>query len=104
MKKYFDEIVIFILQLVVFYVFPIFAVANDANGMLVIILLATFIASIALGGISKKRVKYYYPIIVAFLFIPAIYIYNTEFLLIDTMWCLISSTLGILTGDFIMRK
>jgi len=104
MRKYFEEIVIFILQLVIFYVFPLVAVDNGAKGMLIIIILATFIAAVGFGGISKYKIKYYYPILTAILFIPAVYIYNTEFDFIDVLWCLASASLGVLIGDIIMHK
>ena len=105
MKRYFEEIVILIVQLLVFYVFPIFAVEhNNSNGMLVIVLLATFMLSLGIGGISKKKIKYYYPIVIAFLFIPAVYIYHTEFLLMHTLFLMCAGFLGVIIGDFIMKK
>lgn len=104
MRKYFVEIVIFILQLVVFYVFPMAAVDNGAKGMIVLIVLATFMAAAGFGGISKYKIKYYYPILTSVLFIPAVYIYNTEFNFIDVLWCLVSAFLGVLIGDIIMRR
>lgn len=104
MRKYFEEITIFIVQLLVFYVFPIFAVPNEFLGFIVMIALATFLLSVGLGGICKTRIKFYYPIIIAILFIPAVYIYSAEFKIIDGLWCLISSFIGILVGHIIMNK
>jgi len=104
MKNNFEEILIFVVQLLVFYFFPIFAVNEDTLGMLVIVLLATFMLSLGMGGISKNKIKYYYPIIISILFVPAIYIYNNEFQLSHSLWCLLSSILGIIIGHIIMNK
>ena len=105
MKKYFEEIVILIVQLLVFYMFPMFAVdTNNSMGMIVIILLATFLLSLGMGIISRSKLKYYYPIIISFLFIPAVYVYNTEFLIIHTLWILPAAFLGVIVGNFIMSK
>ena len=104
MKNYFEEIVIFILQLIVFYVFPLWAVDTNSNGMIVIVLLSTFIAALAMGGISKKKLKFYYPIIISLLFIPAAYIYNTEFLVFHSLWCLISAAFGVIVGHIVMMN
>jgi len=56
MKKIFDEIVILIVQIMVFYIFPIFAVPTDSMGIIILIVLATFILSLGMGGISKKKI------------------------------------------------
>lgn len=79
MKKYFEEIIIFLLQLAIFYIFPTFATENNPMGIMVIILMATFITSLAFGGISQKRIRYYYPVIIAIFFIPTVYVYNVGF-------------------------
>ncbi|MDD5888843.1 MAG: hypothetical protein PUC82_05095 [bacterium] len=65
MKKYIKEIIIFLIQLFMFYIFPLFAGPTDAMGMVVVILIATFILSLILTIISKQKVKYLYPIVVA---------------------------------------
>lgn len=104
MKGYFEELIILILQLLIFYVFPIFAVENEFMGIVVIVLLATFMVALVLGGLSKKRIKYYYPVIVSLFFIPAVSIYDKEFTLMHTFWCLGTTFLGVILGDKIMNK
>lgn len=104
MKKFFEEIVIIIVQILMFYIFPLFVHANHNNGIIVIILLATFMLAVGLGGISKKRIKYYYPIIVAILFIPSISIYNIKFSILHSLWCFLASAIGVIIGDVIMNR
>ena len=64
MKRYLKEIVILILQLFMFYIFPLFAGPTDAMGMVFLIILATLLLSIIIGSISKEKIKYLYPLIV----------------------------------------
>ena len=62
-----------------FYIFPLFAGPTDAMGMVVLIVLSTFLFSIIMGGVSKERIKYLYPITIVILFIPSVFIYYNEF-------------------------
>ena len=98
MKKYLKEIIIILIQIFMFYIFPLFAGPTDAIGMVFIILITTFILSSLLGIISKIKYKYLYPILVAILFIPSIFIYYNESALIHSLWYLIDSYLGLLVG------
>ena len=70
MKRYIAEIVIFCMQLFMFYISPLFAGPTDGMGMVVLILFATLILSILLGSISKNRIKYVYPVAAAAAFCP----------------------------------
>ena len=72
MKKYFKEIAVLIAQLLMFYVFPLAAGPTDAMGMVFLIIVATFVLAIIMGSVSKKKVKYVYPLLVAILFIPSV--------------------------------
>ena len=72
MKKYFKEIAVLIAQLLMFYVFPLAAGPTDAMGMVFLIIVATFVLAIIMGSVSKKEVKYVYPLLVAMLFIPSV--------------------------------
>ena len=58
MKKYLKEILILLLQLFMFYVFPLFVGPTDTIGMVVLIIIATFILSIIFICISKLKIKY----------------------------------------------
>ena len=103
MKKNIKEIIIFALQLFMFYIFPLFAGPTDVIGMVVLILLSTLILSIVLASISNKRIKYLYPIIVSLIFIPSVFIYYNETALIHSIWYLVDSAIGILIGTIIYK-
>ena len=47
MKKYLKEILILLIQLFMFYVFPLTAGPTDAMGMVVLIIVATFVLAIS---------------------------------------------------------
>ena len=103
MKRYLKEIVILILQLFMFYIFPLFVGPTDAMGMVFLIILATLLLSIIIGSVSKEKIKYLYPIIVAILFIPSVFIYYNESALIHSIWYLVVSIVGLLVGTIIYK-
>lgn len=101
MKKYLKEIIILILQCFMFYIFPLFAGPTDAIGMVLLIILATLLLSIILGTISNNKIKYFYPLIIALLFIPSVFIYYNESALVHSLWYLVISTIGLIFGTII---
>ncbi len=101
--KYIKEIIILLLQLFVFYIFPLFAGPTDAMGMVVLIILAVFILSIIIGIISKNKFKLLYPIAVAVLFIPSVFIYYNKTALIHSIWYLVDSSIGMVIGIIINK-
>ena len=101
MKKYFKEIVVLIIQLFMFYIFPLFMQFYEPIGMVMIIVFVTLILSILLGFILINKVKYLYPIINCLLFIPSIFIYYNESALVHSLWYLIISVIGIFIGTII---
>lgn len=103
MKKYIKEIVVLILQILVFYVSPLFASTTDAIGMVFLIVIITFVLSIILGIVSNEKVKIFYPIIVAILFVPSIFIYYNDSALIHSIWYLIISSIGLMLGTAIQK-
>lgn len=103
MRFYIKEIIVMLLQLFMFYVFPLFAGPTDAIGMVVLIILATFLFSIVLGLISDKKMKYVYPVITAIVFVPSVFIYYNETAMIHSMWYLVVSSIGMIIGT-ILRK
>jgi len=103
MKKHAKEIIIFVLQFLMFYVFPLFAGPTDAIGMVLLIWLSTIISGLTIGLLSTKKIKYLYPLIVAILFIPSVFIYYNESALVHSIWYLVSSSVGVIIG-FIINK
>ena len=101
MKRFIKEIVILLIQLFMFYIFPVFAGPTDAMGMVVLIILVTFVLSIIIGSISKEKIKYLYPIIISILFIPSVFIYYNKSALIHSVWYLAISFMGLIIGVII---
>ena len=99
MKKYLNEIVTLFLQLSIFYIFPLFMYLYEPMGTVMMILLSTFILSIFLSVISKNKIKHLYPLVIAILFIPSVFIYYNESALVHSLWYLVVSTLGLLVGS-----
>lgn len=103
MKKYLKEILILLIQLFMFYVFPLFAGPTDVMGMIVLLILATLLLSILIGSISNLKVKYLYPIIIAITFVPSVLIYYNETALIHSLWYLAVSSFGLIIGMVIHK-
>lgn len=101
MKRYIKEFVILVFQLFMFYVFPVFAGPTDAMGMVLLIIMATLLASFVLGVLSDKKIKYLYPVVISIIFIPTVFIWYNESALIHSVWYLVISTFGLLTGSAI---
>lgn len=101
MRKYIKETVILVLQLLLFYVFPLTAGPTDAMGMVLLIILGTFFLSMLMGGLSNWNLKYLYPIITAIIFIPSVFIYYNASAMIHAIWYLVIATIGIAIGTFI---
>lgn len=101
-EKYYKEIIVFTLQIFMFYIFPLFSGVESAIGMVVLILLATLIFGIVMGYIDSK-IKWFYPVIVSLLFIPSIFIYYNSSAFIHCIWYLIDSFIGVLIGYLSMK-
>ena len=103
MKNLSREIIILLIQLFIFYVFPIFSGPTDTMGMIIIILLSTLILSLIIGIFSNKKIKYIYPFIASILFIPSVFIYYNESALIHSVWYLVTSAIGLIVGIVINK-
>ena len=101
MKKYWKELIIIISQLFMFYIFPLFAGPTDAIGMVVLIILATFVLSLVMGAVSGTKLKYLYPAVIAVLFIPSVFIHYNATALIHSTWYFVISAVGLLISSFI---
>ena len=97
MKKFMKEITLFIIQLLIFYLFPLFAKQIDAIGMVLFLITATFVLSALMG------IKYFYPLITAILFIPSVFIYYNESALIHSVWYFVVSVVGTAIGTVITK-
>ncbi len=98
MKKHIKEFVVLILQLFIFFIFPLFAGPGDEMGMVVLIILATFVLSLILGIISANKTKFLYPLAISLLFIPSVFVYYNSSALVHALWYLVISSAGLITG------
>ena len=96
--KYLKEIVILLIQLFMFYIFPLFMDLYEPIGTVMLILVTSFVLSILLTIVSKNKIKYLYPIVISILFIPSIFIYYNESALVHSIWYLVVSIIGLLIG------
>jgi len=103
MKNYIKEIIILVIQLFMFYIFPLFAGPTDAMGMVFLIWVSTIILGLIIAVISSNKIKYLYPIVISILFIPSVFIYYNESALMHSLWYLISSSIGALIGTIIYK-
>lgn len=103
MKKYLNEIMFLVIQVVLFYILPLFAGPTDMMGLVLLIVLGTFMLSLILGSISKNKIKLLYPIITAILFIPSIWIYYNESALVHSLWYLVVASVGLIIGSLINK-
>ena len=103
MKKYIKEIIIFVFQMFMFYIFPLFAGPTDAMGMVLLIWLSTIILAMVMASVSEKKIKYVYPAIMSILFIPSVFIYYNESALVHSSWYLCSGYIGCIIGLVIYK-
>ena len=103
MKRFVREIVILLIQSSVFYLIPLFGMNENPMGMVLLIILLTFVLSLILGAVSKEKIKYLYPIVISVLFIPSVFIYYNETALIHALWYLVVSAVGMAIGALINK-
>lgn len=103
MKRYIKEIILLLIQVFMFYIFPLFAGPTDAMGMVLLIIITTFVLSFLMGVLSKEKYKYIYPLIVAVLFIPSVWIHYNDSALIHSLWYLTDSIIGLAIGCIINK-
>ena len=102
MKKYKKEIIILVLQLIVFYILPLIATPSDTFGLIVLDIILTYAISIVVGLTIKSNYKYLYPIVITILYIPSVFIYFNQLFLKHILWYLADSYLGLVVSSNIM--
>lgn len=103
MKKYTKELLIFLLQLTVFYITPLCAGPTDMMGVVLLIVIATLTTSLFVGILSTEKVKYFYPAAIAVTFIPCVFLYYNSSALVHTLWYFGVSVIGLATGIVIQK-
>lgn len=104
MKKYIKELLILFLQFCMFYIYPMFMSKVGAIGMVIVILLATLLLALLLGVVSRSKLKFIYPFVIALLFVPTVWIYYNESAMVHAIWYLVVSMIGVCAGSYIYAK
>lgn len=99
MKKYIKELVIAVLQVLLFYAYPAYAFRIDAMGAVFLMLFATLVLSLVLGICSRSGLKWAYPAACAVLFLPTVPIYYNSSALVHALWYLVVSAVGLAIGS-----
>ena len=100
-EKYKRELIILVIQFLFFYFLPLFAGPTDMMGLVVLLLILTFILGVFIGMVSIDKTKFAYPFIVGIMFIPSILFYYNSSALIHAIWYFVVSDVGLLIGMII---
>ena len=101
MKIYLKEIIVLIIQLFMFYIYPIFCGPTDVMAMVIIILFITLLLSTILNTLSNNKIKFLYPIVTSIFFIPSIFVWYNESALIHSLWYFLVSFIGLIIGNIL---
>lgn len=101
MKRYLKELIVLLIQIFMFYVYPLFTGPTEVIFMVLMMLLVTFLLSFILGIISSNKIKYLYPVVTPVLFLPSIFIYYNISALVHALWYLVLTSVGMLMGSII---
>ena len=99
MKKYIRELTALILAAAFFYLIPLFAPPYGAIGMVLFLIILILILSVVLGAVSGSKLKLFYPLAVAVVFIPSVFIFYNESALVHALWYFVVSAIGTLIGS-----
>ncbi len=103
MKNNIKEIGCLIIQMLLFYILPLFAGPTDMMGLVLLLIVITFIIAFILGIISTNKYKFLYPLVVVVIFISSVLIYYNESAFVHAIWYFIISLGGILIGSLIRK-
>ena len=98
MKKLSKELVFLFIQLIIFYIYPLIVIKSSPIGMVLIMIIFTFLLSMIFGFVSNKKIKFFFPLLVGLSFIPSIFIYYNESALIHSVWYFCVSLIGLFIG------
>lgn len=91
-------LVFFALQLIIFYILPLFAGPTDTMGLVIIQFAATFVLSFIVGVFSISDIKFVYPVVTTVSFIPVITIYMNSTAYIYLAFYAVITVVGVLLG------
>jgi len=78
---------------------PLFAGPTDAMGMVVLIILGTFLLALVMGTICPPSVKWAFPAAAALLFIPSIPLYYNFSAMVHAVWYFVVAAAGLAVGS-----
>ena len=99
--RYKKEIIILVLQVLLFYLLPLTAGPGDEMGLVAILILSAFALSVILGAISDEKIRFLYPLAAGIFFIPSVFIYYNGTALIQAVWYAVITAVGIAIGTAI---
>lgn len=101
MKKYWKEFLAVLVQLAMFYLFPLTCGPTDAMGMVFILLAEVLLLSFLLGILSANLLKFCWIPAVSLLFLPSIPIYYNSSALVHALWYFVLALIGLGFGSLI---
>ena len=101
MKKYRKELLAVVVQLVMFYLFPLTCGPTDAMGMVFILLAEVLLLSFLLGLLSANPLKFCWIPAISLLFLPSVPIYYNSSALVHALWYFVLALLGLGCGSLI---
>ena len=102
-RKRWVPIAIIAAQMILFYLFPLISKPIGPIMTVFFMLAATFALSLIIGITSGGRLRFLYPVLAAALFIPSIFIYYNSSALVQSVWYLVVSFIGLAAGALIRR-
>ena len=99
MKRHQRELLFLLLQFLLVYVYPCFSASAGPMGMVLVILAGTLLLSLLAGLLCRSRLRFLYPPAAALLFLPSVFLYYNESALVHSLWYLVVSAAGLLTGS-----
>ena len=103
MKRYAKECALLIVQILLFYLLPLISGPTDAMGMVFLMIAGTFALSLLMGLLSRKKIKYAYPLIAAAIFVPSVFLYYNESAFVHALWYFAVSLVGVGLGALIQK-
>ncbi len=103
MNKIKKGLVFFVIQLVIYYILPLFAGPTDIMGLVLLQFGLTFILSLIVGVFSKSDMKFIFPVVATVSFIPAIMIYLNYTAYIYLAFYAVITVAGVALGTGIRK-
>lgn len=89
---------VIIAQILVFYMLPPISKSLGAMGTVLFLLICTLILAFIMGGMSRSKIAWLYPVFTALVFIPSVFIYYNESALVQSVWYAAVSLAGFAAG------